>query len=265
MKHDVGELLESIRKSWEAEPEKLVDLVTLTVRKNDVPCAAWSFLNRMIVMARGYTDCRTYKVWQKLGRTVKAGEKAVWIFQPYQIEVKDKNAPVGTPGKMVTLFKLTPRFDITQSEGAEVVVESTKAPVFLPPLFEVAEAFGIGVKWQGYVGMGRGWFSPDRNEIGLCTDDTRTFFHELVHAIHDKVLPGDMEKDYGISECVAEIGALCLLTMYSPKEVTNAYSFKYVQGWAKDNPAKSIMKVTSKVDKIVKAIVATAEQKEKAA
>ncbi len=47
-------------------------------------CARWSWLNQFLVALHGFSDARTYKGWQEVGRQVKKGEKAFYILEPAQ-------------------------------------------------------------------------------------------------------------------------------------------------------------------------------------
>lgn len=46
----------------------------------DMPCVKWSLMNRMIMWASGTIDARGFKQWKEVGRSVKKGSKAIYIF-----------------------------------------------------------------------------------------------------------------------------------------------------------------------------------------
>ena len=58
-----------------------------------------------------------YKTWQSLGRQVKKGEKAIYIFapRPYRVTTEDEQGEEQTREGLT--FRSVPVFDITQTEG----------------------------------------------------------------------------------------------------------------------------------------------------
>lgn len=56
-----------------------------------------------------------YHTWIKLGRQVKKGEKALWIFAPMVFKHKDNEND--SEDEVVTMFKPVPVFDLSQTEG----------------------------------------------------------------------------------------------------------------------------------------------------
>ena len=55
------------------------------------PSASWSWGNRLLCMFAGHTDARGYRQWSKVGRNVKAGQKAFNILAPMIAKKEDKN------------------------------------------------------------------------------------------------------------------------------------------------------------------------------
>ncbi len=67
------------------------------------------------------------------------------------------------------------RFEDTDGEPLEV---PELEPKQLPPLYEVAQQWGISVDWQSFQGDAYGFYSPGKKEIVLATHDESVFFHE---------------------------------------------------------------------------------------
>ena len=103
-----------------------------------------------------------------------------------------------------------------QDTGGEGLDELYK-PAELPPLFDVAARIGVEVSYiPAHAAAGfRGFYVPGTREISLCTEDVRTFFHELAHAAHDIVLGGTLNDcDPAEAEIVAETTAAVLCHLY---------------------------------------------------
>ena len=64
------------------------------------------------------------------------------------------------------------RFEDTEGEDIE---RSEVEPPELPRLYEVAERFGVKVRYQGHHGSEFGYYAPDRKEIVLMTHQNSLF------------------------------------------------------------------------------------------
>lgn len=87
-------------------------------------------------------------------------------------------------------------------------------PPIPPPLHEVAERFGTGVKYQGHQGDAYGYSSAQRKEIVLESYDEQTFWHELAHIVHQHIkgqLKGGQDPK---QEAVAELTATIIAGLY---------------------------------------------------
>jgi len=56
-----------------------------------------------------------FRTWNKMGRHVKKGESAIWIFAPMTFKRKDEDD--GDDEEIATMFRPVPVFDISQTEG----------------------------------------------------------------------------------------------------------------------------------------------------
>ncbi|MBU0569211.1 ArdC family protein, partial [Patescibacteria group bacterium] len=54
------------------------------------PAHKWSLPNKIIAFVQAEElDCRGFRQWQQVGRHVKKGSKAVYIFRPHTIKKDD--------------------------------------------------------------------------------------------------------------------------------------------------------------------------------
>lgn len=219
------------------------------------PSDNWSLNNRMIQMIQGNTkDARTFKQWQAIGRYVKAGSKAFYILAPNTFLVEKEDKKTGDKVKIPVLkgFRGIAVFADHQTTGKEI--EYKNVPKEKPPLLEVAEKLGLKVQYDTTIDGEYGSFD-DNDTIRLCTPDMGTFFHELAHAVHKKIdgkLKAGQDKD---QEIIAEFTSCVLASMYGYDK--RGYSFKYIASYNNGDVSKigeSIIKVLSKVEKIIKYI-----------
>lgn len=239
-------------------PEKIAQTVILR-KVTDAPIGSWSLGNQLIALTSGTVDARGYKQWQQVGRQVKKGAKAVYILAPMTRKYKIENKETGEEEEKVAIygFRGIPVFRLEDTEGEPVEIPD-HSPDSLPPLWQVAEAWGLDVKHGPFVGSYRGYYNADRKEIMLCTHDARTFFHELAHAAHDRIEPL-RDGQVASQEIVAETAAATICHLYGMDGYL-WHGSQYIQGYAKGkNPGQAAMKVLSKVQRVLEEIFNTAE------
>ena len=115
-----------------------------------------------------------------------------------------------------------------------------------------------------FAGRFRGYYSPGDERIMLCSHDTRTFFHELAHAAHARVLRARGEElrggQNGRQEIVAEVVAATLARLFDLDAGQLAYSAGYVSAYAKgENPGRAAMRVLGDVQAVLLAILEAAD------
>ena len=146
--------------------------------------------------------------------------------------------------------------DLSGEELPEVNYE----PKQLPPLYEVAERFGLSVLYSPKLDRAWGYYSPAQNKIVLHTQQEKTFFHELSHAAHAKfgTLKAGQDAD---QEIIAEFVACVLCNLYGI-EGFESHAYRYISGYAEtENPpmvVQKIMKVLAEVEKCLKLILENA-------
>lgn len=193
----------------------------------------------------------TFKGWQKLGRNVKKGEKAIALLMPVTITDKDD-----ADKKRVIFVSKRNWFGLSQTQGAEYVAPSV-------PNFDLVQALSTlqitQESFQYTNGNFQGYAKPADKVIAispLAVDAFKTSIHEIAHCLlHDSesmhdagTLPSD------VKEVEAE------LTAYLVKSVLGLtanleYSRGYIQRWMQDAEQEKVRfsKVFGAVDKILKA------------
>src|ERR687886_522199 len=85
--------------------------------------------NVLLILAQKSEATRVagYKTWQSLGRQVKKGEKAIYIFapRPYRVTTEDEQGEEQTREGLT--FRSVPVFDVSQTEGDPI--PTMEAPV----------------------------------------------------------------------------------------------------------------------------------------
>jgi antirestriction protein ArdC len=230
--------------------------------QNDVPSANWSLSNRIIMAINGTSDARGFQQWKQAGRNVKAGEKAFHILAPKMIKKKTKtDANQDQKDEFMCIGFLTiPVFKVEQTEGKPVQYEKLVLPNL--PLLAKALEWHIDVIPVSAHGEWRGAYSY--NELGienikLATPHEKTFFHELSHAAHKRVL-GELKKCQDPKqEIVAELAAQTLSQLVGIEtESSLGNSYEYIKEYSEKigkDVGKACLSVLSEVEKILTLIL----------
>ena len=227
----------------------------------DVPCANWSLCNRVLVSLAGTDDARGFKQWQEVGRHVTKGSKAAYILFPQYRKAKDEDEETGETKESMVLvgFGAGPVFRYEDTDG-EPIERTDPTPPDLPPLYDVAERFGVSVKYQGHMGRAYGSFRPGERSITLESQDETVFWHELAHAAHQRVngaLKGGQDPK---QEAVAELTATVIAGLYGSDWSGNCW--QYISSYSGD-PLSLCLSVLSDVEKVLGEILDTSRQEER--
>ena len=226
----------------------------------DTPQSHYSRLNRIMLYLQGAQDARGINVWHSLKRQSLDITKQVFIWMPRTQKIKDKTGDEDKDITITTGFFLKGLYDISNTFGAKIADYEKQEPKVMPPLFDVAQKWGINVKYFNVESDGSyGYYSPDRKEIVLKTENAYVFFHELAHAAHEKI-DGKLKSggQNPQEEAIAQLTSAVLCQMYDHK--MDKFTYDYILAYAKNDPTKAmqlIKKVIIKVSKVLELILET--------
>ena len=220
----------------------------------NTPSSKWSFTNRTLMFLAGTGDARGYRQWQEVDRFVKKGARAIYILVPCFKKKADED---GEEQEFLRFFKPSPVFMCEDTDGEPLDYQQIELPEL--PLIKRAEEWGISVKAVPGNYLYRGYYSSLRQEIGLATPEEKTFFHELAHAGHEKVIGSLKAGQEPLQEVVAELSAqaLCRLVGKNLSDTTGN-SFKYIERYAeklKLSPYSACLKVLGETEKVLNLIL----------
>lgn len=225
--------------------------------------------NQVLLMMQGlYEPVNTYKGWKAMGRQVQKGSKAASIYVPMFRKEEDKN---GEERERLSGFKLVPSmFGVSETDGDDL-------PPFDPPKWSQARALRVlkitKRKYRLVDGNTQGYSSGRDVAINpVAVYPFKTLMHELAHIVAGHTSEeqmADYTKHRGLKEFEAEASAylimneLGVIDKFDPAE-----SRHYIQTWlestAEKPDEKSIKRVFSTADKILRAGYPEEEKKEEA-
>ena len=209
--------------------------------------------------------------WNELGRRVKKGEKAIKIFAPLKVKVKQESEPSDVPDQeknavqKLVGFRLVNVFDISQTEGSPVpasvpmisargecgVYELLKATCPLP-VIELDDCDGA----YGYINFSQKkiYILSSLTSKEKATTLVHEWGHWLLHALR-------RDLDTGIKELEAE--SVSYIVCDALGIDTSQFSFVYIAEWCHREDVIERLKVSG--DRICKAsreILESLEQNE---
>lgn len=222
-------------------------------------------------------DVRPLSQWNKVGRSVRKGEKAIRIFGPCRYKTRDEQGNEqtdmnGEPVFHIRGFKLVSVFDVSQTEGEPLPDEHAAKPQELcgkspEQLWEHVSAQitarGFAVE-RGECGdaYGQTIWETRTVRVSVDVDDAqavKTLVHELAHIACDHE-----QRRHAVPRALLEVEAesvACVVTAFAGLD-SLAYSVPYVAGWAAE-PAvahASAERVMNVADHIVCALEETPDQ-----
>lgn len=199
----------------------------------------------------------SFKKWQSdFERSVKKGQKALWIFAPYEFKLRDNNGQykVNENGEIEKGigFKLVPVFDVSQTQGKEIpqaVYELTDEgksfdyETLYRALKSVSDDNKVAMHFQEIDSGARGFYNRETNEIAIKRGMTKaqtikTIIHEMAHSeLHNNkiVVEAGEKLTRSTKELQAESVAFVVSNHYGID--TSEYSFAYLANWSKDKEA----------------------------
>lgn len=218
----------------------------------------WSFNNLMLITLqaaeRGFTPSmvKTFKAWKELGRTVKAGEKALYIFEPikYRLSLEEARKEGkagfdndGKPRMAIRGVRPSPRFDISQTEGEPVSVNPA-VPILATDddLTRAWDAIATQIRATGYDVVGGppgrrdSYTDPDAREVWVCDtlDDmpaTMAAIQELAHIVLNHLdAPEEYCQHRGQMDAEAKSVAFIVAGALG-MDITSSYAIPDVASW----------------------------------
>jgi antirestriction protein ArdC len=199
----------------------------------------YSFSNAVLICAQdpGASQVAGFVTWKKLGRSVRKGERAIWILAP-MIGRRVRDAD-GDERRPVLGFRTVPVFDVTQTDGAPLPevcrnLAGDDPESWFAWLVQRAAWIGYSVERSDLPGTTNGdcAFSKRRIRVESRNEpaqQVKTLAHELAHAIlHEGV------DDRPLAELEAESTAFVVCRSLGFD--TSDYSFGYVACWAGGGP-----------------------------
>jgi antirestriction protein ArdC len=198
-------------------------------------------------------DARGFRQWEEAGRHVKKGERAFSILGPRIVADAQRREAGDADATKLIGFRRISVFALEQTEG-ESIEAPNYAPVQAPHFAEVAHALGIDIGYMAFNGQPwAGCFIPRRNAIRLATHDESVFFHELAHAVDNKITGPLKIKQDAVQEAVAELAASALSLMALGVDRT-ANLAAYIKAYSAD-PAALLLKVMSRTQAVLDYII----------
>lgn len=228
----------------------------ITVPDGNIPSSSWSLGNKILMMMSGTADARGYRQWEKVGRHVKKGSKAIYILVPMTKKIEDKKT--GEERVAMIGFRGAPVFCYEDTEGQRL---KTYEPRVLPPLFDLAKKNGIDVRYANSKNGEYGSIQLHTKKITLSTESHDTFLHELMHWYDGKKYKLKPKQD-AEQEIVAQLGACVLAEMYGYD--AREYTWNYVSSYAETKSPQEIgqrcFRVLGRVQQAVNAILYDADE-----
>lgn len=255
----------SFRGRADSELEKIVQLfstrelpdlcVKALINSPAKPSSKWSFGNQLLALLAGTADARGFRQWQKAGRSVRKGAKAIHILGPVSKKVRRPQSDITGETEdeyteVLVGFMPVPVFRYEDTEGRDLPVYQPRDP---PPLLEVAERFGMKVHYERLGSGIYGATDHTSKTIILATEDYDTFFHELAHFIHRSFEPKTGHGQEPEAETIAQLVAATLARLYG--KPADSFSWSYIAAYtSSNNPhqvGRACMRVLDRTKKVL--------------
>jgi hypothetical protein len=220
------------------------------------------------------TQVAGYRTWQALGRQVKAGEHAIWIYAPMIVKQRADAVGVLADGEesdaeqLVTRFRPVPVFDIAQTDGPDLPTLDTRLhgagdDAVLAALAEFAGELGLTVDLGADLRPGLdGCYSQTESAIKLAAgldgaQAVRAMAHELGHALLHG--PGGRELPAAARELQADSVAFLVLDHCGIDGA--APCGRYLASWGGDDARAALMAFAGEIDTAARRIIAAVESR----
>lgn len=205
------------------------------------------------------------KMWNKFGRQVNKGSKAIKVVAP--ITKKEKEIDLKTNKEVeknvIKGYKMVNVFDVNDTKGVPlpqhpIVPKSVKESEFAKKTFDATvdklrEELPIELN-KNYARTSEGYYSPLEHKIVInanpdkdITNQYSTLIHEYAHSIFHSETGKYREYDAETRELQAE--SVAYLTAKSFGMDTGDYSFAYIKGWAEDKNGEMLLAYQEDIQK----------------
>jgi len=247
----IKEAIETLLKIFQEDNLEKVERAVF--RGGDIPADKWSFLNRVLMYHNKTDDARGFWQWQQVGRYVKKGSKAFYIIGPVTKKITEEKSlesdeKVREEKQIIAGFKAIPVFRFEDTEGEPIIREDFK--VNIPYEFNgIIQELGLKVQPVRFCGSAYGSYNLLNKEIRLASPEIEVFFHELSHAVDDRLTglrPGQRKDQEVTAEFSAAVIAHLMgykIPLGNVREYIENYSFK------------ELMSCLSRIEKIVSYVI----------
>lgn len=184
------ELLDKLKESI-SEVQSTEDFKRMLAAMSRFHKYSWRNCLLIYMQCHQATRVAGFHTWNKLNRSVKKGERAIWIFAP--MTFKRKSEDEDSDAEIVTHFRVVPVFDLSQTEG-EPLPTLEKNPILntheelLQKLQTLCSKFKIEIQFEDIAGLdgvskiGSVVINSTKNP----TEQSIILLHEIAHErIHD--------------------------------------------------------------------------------
>jgi hypothetical protein len=207
--------------------------------------------NVLLILAQkpGATRCAGFNTWRSaFGRTVRKGERAIYVLGPCTRRIKEDDADGGERTTIrLTGFKSVATFDISQTDGEplpEIVhpLLGSAPPELFAALVAFAEAndYRVEVVDQQHLGSANGRCIPGPRLIEISRDlsplmAVKTAIHECSHLVLHSGELGAADFDRPLAELEAEsVAYVVMQSIVCDGEALQSatYSVGYIAHWS---------------------------------
>ncbi len=207
--------------------------------------AAYSSQNILLLFSqacsRGFSPTLVagYRGWQRLGRQVKAGEKALYIVAPKMRKASSRQVAPEEDFQVLIGFRMVGVFDLCQTMGDDLAMppqpqlldsESPLIPALVQRLIKLMDVRGFSVEFEPLEGA-NGLTDFESTSVKVRSDvpslqQLKTLLHETAHVLlHQHRLVSRGEAELEAESCAYVV---CRALGFD----SSSYSFPYVARWS---------------------------------
>jgi hypothetical protein len=199
-----------------------------------------------------------FRAWQKLGRTVRKGQHALWVMAP--MAVVERNASGKETGEKRLFFRSVPVYELSQTQALPGVepapLEPPREPLtgdshshLLAPLRSFAESLGYSVSLQDIQGSAGGWCDANHKQIVVdaavpANAQLRTLIHEVTHAL------GVTYDQYSRPQAEVIVDTVTHITAAAVGLAVDGETIPYIAGWGEDGALDAVTEFAGTIDEL---------------